>query len=322
MKNQIGKLYIDGFDAFVEYGVMVSRYGYKQLIQMPPFKKLDSNDWKDEDGEEVDLSDPQLDTRTLQLEFNILNLKYAEDLFVLLVDKCYHTFNFPELKKTYRLRLTTNGKLSSLIKLGSLTLSFADDFPEFPKGNYYNEGETEIRQMGYELDDIDFSRFGIWVLKDTDSNIRKCANIKENLKVSTKNANGVLYDGFKALYKGKDVTLKLLINTTSIEKFWERYNALYAVLLQPECRTLFFEGTVEEYECYYKNNSVSKFDILKNGKVWCEFSVTLSFLKDKHNSDSILATENDICIVLEEKPIETQEDYILLGNNPYALNKY
>ena len=37
-----GKLYIDGKDAFEEYGVFVERWGYKALIQMPNFKSITS----------------------------------------------------------------------------------------------------------------------------------------------------------------------------------------------------------------------------------------------------------------------------------------
>ena len=52
------KLFIDGLDAFSEYGIFVEQYGYKALVQMPSFKKLSSTEWPEYDGEEVDLSAP------------------------------------------------------------------------------------------------------------------------------------------------------------------------------------------------------------------------------------------------------------------------
>ena len=78
MKNL---LFIDGRDAYVEYGIFVEQYGYKQLIQFPSFKKLESTDWPEEDGIEVDLTATKLDTRRLQIQFCISNVRYAEDLF-------------------------------------------------------------------------------------------------------------------------------------------------------------------------------------------------------------------------------------------------
>ena len=56
----VGKLFIDGLDAFSEYGIFVEQYGYKALVQMPSFKKLSSTEWPEYDGEEVDLSAPLL----------------------------------------------------------------------------------------------------------------------------------------------------------------------------------------------------------------------------------------------------------------------
>ena len=41
----VGKLFIDGLDAFSEYGIFVEQYGYKALVQMPSFKKLNSTEW-------------------------------------------------------------------------------------------------------------------------------------------------------------------------------------------------------------------------------------------------------------------------------------
>ena len=99
-----GRLYIDGTDAFDEYGVFVEQYGYKALIQLPPFKNIDSTEWPEHDGEEYDLSAPVLDTKTFAISFCITDITSASDLFELLSDKSYHTFNFTELGKSYKLR--------------------------------------------------------------------------------------------------------------------------------------------------------------------------------------------------------------------------
>lgn len=294
MKNL---LFIDGKDAYIEYGVFVEQYGYKQLIQFASFKKIDSTDWPDEDGVEVDLTEPQLDTRTLQIQFCIANVRYAEDLFDELAIGAYHTFEFKQLGKTYTLRMTSNGTFKSFIKLGKLTLSFSDDFPVIPTGSHYALDKSGIRQIGFELDGIDFSQFGSYVLDGSEDSIRKASNIKENLKITTSNAAGVIYDSSAVQFKSKEVTLKLLIDAPDIAEFWKRYDGLFAVILQPENRNFYYAQLGNEYECYYKSMSVSKFDILRSGKVWCEFSVTLVFTDYRPVGQYMLLAHEDFDLV-------------------------
>lgn len=272
-----GRLYIDGTDAFDEYGVFVEQYGYKALIQLPPFKNIESTEWPEYDGEEYDLSAPVLDTKTFAISFCITDITSASDLFKALSDKSYHTFNFTELGKTYKLRLVSNGSLSSRIHLGKLSLSFADDFPELDQDTPYATGAEDVHQSGYELDGIDFSRFGVYVLDGSEDSILKAPNVRQNLTIDIKSVAGVSYDGENVFYEAKDVTLKLLIRAANVTVFWKRWNALFTELLKPEERILYLDKTVEEFDCFYKKNTVSKFDIMRNGHVWCEFSVVLTF---------------------------------------------
>lgn len=276
--RQQGKLYIDGVDAFVGYGIFVEKGGYKGVVQMPSFKKLDTTEWAEFDGIEVDLLSPILDTRQFQIQFCITNVRYAEDFFDDIATGAYHTFRFVELgNKTFKLRMVQNGSFSSLFNLGKLTLTFADDFPVVPSESYYQLGKSEIRQAGYELDGIDFSQFGSYILKGSDDSIRKAANVREALKIDVKSVAGLEYDAEEVHFKSKDVTMKLLIDAASITEFWQRYYSLFTILMQSESRTFYFDNLGSKYECYYKSSTVSKFEILKYGRIWCEFSVVLVF---------------------------------------------
>nr|DAL02901.1 MAG TPA: hypothetical protein [Caudoviricetes sp.] len=292
-----GKLFIDGHDAFTEYGIFVEQNGYRQIIQYPAFKKLDTTEWPDDDGIEVDLESPQLDTRTLQIQFCIVNVRYAEDLFDELSNGSYHTFEFTELKRTWRLRMTQNGSFKSRIKLGKITVSFADDFPVVPSGEFYPLGKTDIRQIGYEVDGVDMSQFGAYVLDGSDESIRKAANVRDNLKISTKDMRGIIYDGSAVTFKSKDVTLKCLINCDGIDEFWRRYDALFAVLLDADERRFYYAALGNEYNCYYKSMSVSKFDILRNNHVWCEFSIVLTVIDYHPVGQYMLLAHEDFALV-------------------------
>ena len=65
----INRLFIDGNDAYLQYGVYVTSGGFNELVAFPPLKSVDSNDWQEEDGEEADLSAPVLNTREIQVKF-------------------------------------------------------------------------------------------------------------------------------------------------------------------------------------------------------------------------------------------------------------
>lgn len=297
-----GKLLVDGEDAFSEYGIFVEQYGYKALIQMPSFKKLTSTEWPEYDGEEVDLTAPVLGTKSFSISFCMVNNRWAEDFFDLLAtDGAYHTFYFADLKRSYKLRMTSNGTFSSNVKFGKLALTFSQDDCEIPSAEPLDFGASGVRQFGYELDEIDFSQFGANVLDGTDDAIRKAPSVRANLSVSTADKHGVSYDDAEVHFKTKDVKLSLLIRAETIDDFWLRWDALFAVLMQPESRVFYFGDAGAEYECYYKSCSVSKFDILKNNHVWCEFSVTLTFTSCRPaNSYMLLATEDSDWVITED----------------------
>lgn len=312
-----GKLFIDGKDAFEEYGLFVEQYGYKALIQMPAFKNVTTTEWEEYDGEEPDLMTPLLDSKTFSIHFCLTNIFGAGNFYELITDKAYHIFQFVELGKSYKLRLVSNPSLSSFVNLGKVTINFADDFPPYVPNEIsdfepeeYNHPLTEepfenapngFKQEGYMLDNIDFSRFGIYVTDGSEDSIQKAPNVRENLAVRAKNLPGLVYDNDNVLYRAKDVSLKLFIHANEINDFWRRWYSFFTVLLQPELRSFYKDTTLEDFECYYKSNGITKFDILPNGRIWCEFTVTLRFTSDRPKGHYlILATEDEKVVITED----------------------
>lgn len=327
--NYAGRLFIDNKDAFTEYGVFVERYGYKALIQMPPFKTPESTEWEEYDGAEFDLIDPVLDSKTFQMQFCVMNISQVNDLFYILSDKSYHIFNFVEIGRSYKLRLSQNQSLSSKVTLGKITVSFVDDFPpiryrsgmtqedlaaQFPSVLNVDPYPTSVTKddVGYSLDDISFGRFGVLVLDGTNQNILKSPNVRDNLKVNIKGKSGIEYDDEEVRYKTKDVQMKLLINTTTLEDFWHRWDSFFTALIQPDTRELFSWEIINAYECFYKNNQVTKFDILSNGHIWCEFTVTMTFVSDRpEETEWLLASEDMLWIITEDD----DNDFVKLDKN-------
>lgn len=307
-----GRLYIDGTDAYAEYGVFVEQYGYKGLVGMPAFKTISVTEWAEYDGEEADLTDPVLDAKTVSIPFCMTSLAKAEDLYAALYGGAYHTFKFADLgDKEYKLRMTSTGSFSSLVNLGKMSLSFSDDFPPHPTGEPYAAGESGIKQTGYTLDGVDFAQFGAYITRGTDDSLRKAAEIRAALKISPTDAAGVVYDeGALQTFKAKDITLKLLIHASDIAEFWKRWNSLFAAVTAAETRTLYFPKLEAGYECYYKSCTVSRFEIVPAGRVWCEFNLVLRctsptlsttywlLASEAEDEDELIITETDAAAIM------------------------
>lgn len=80
-----GRFYIDGKDAFTEYGIYVQEGGYNELVAYPPLKAVTSNDWQEEDGIEPDLSEPTLNTKEFSLKIVLSGKDYCGEALL----NCY-----------------------------------------------------------------------------------------------------------------------------------------------------------------------------------------------------------------------------------------
>lgn len=294
-----GRFYIDGKDVYTEYGVYVQEKGYNELVAFPPLKSVTSNDWQEEDGIEPDLSEPMLNTKEFSFKIVLTGMDYRwGGLIEKLSDKAYHTFDFKEIGRSYRLRLVSNPNTDLAMTLGFITLKLADDFPL--DGYDYVEPESGIETYGdYELDSRPFTDYGIRILEGTLDEIQKSPNVKTNLLRNINTQNGALYDGEKVTYKTKDVKVNCLLRADTLDEFWRNYNALLYDLVRPEQRTLYVDETGYEYPCYYKSCSVSEF--YASEKIWLKFTLTLCFISFRLEDDEyVLATEAREIIVTED----------------------
>lgn len=269
-----GKLFIDGVDAYTNYGITLLEGAYAALIALPTFKKVEVTEWAEHDGVEADLSAPKLDTRTLQLPFHITDINGVDNFIDVITDGAYHVYSITELGITKRLRLTTGQSLDALHDRAKIVLTFADDFPVVPEANV-TPSTLPVQQPDYEIDRTPFHELGISVLAGTDASIRKAAQVRPSLTVNISSLDGVVYDSGLVKFKSKDITLNLFIHAPTIEQFWARWNALFSILMQSGERRFYFRPLSAEWNCYYKSMAVKRM-IVRNSDTWCEFSVTLT----------------------------------------------
>jgi hypothetical protein len=294
-----GKTYIDGNDAYLNYGIFITAGGYKELSCFPPMKDVSSVDWWEEDGIEPDLSDPKLDTRDVAITFAAHRAIRVGAFFELIADGAYHTFDLREIGRVYKLRLVSESALNHKRDLQTFTLRFANDFP-LPDGYTYQPPQSSLDEHeGYDLDGRSFVEYGVRILQGSLSEVLKSPAVKLNLLQNFDSQNGATYDGEVVRFQSKEVKLNCLMRAATLEEFWRNYNALLFDLVRPGERSLYVDSTGYEYPCYYKSCGVTEF--YPTGKIWWKFDITLVFISFHVGSDEyILVSEAGEWIITED----------------------
>lgn len=271
----VGRLYIDGKDAYLQYGAYVVGGGWNELVAYPPLKSVESNDWQEEDGVEADLSEPVLDTREVSVKFAFAGLRNRFLAFVeLLSDGAYHDFVCAYIGRKYKLRMTQQPNLDIARALATATIKFADDFPM--QGYEYKMPSSGMPVCcDYIIDNVPTTNYGLRVLQGTMSEIMKPAAVKQNLLRNIKTLSGAIYDGEAVTFKSKDVKLKCLMRAETLDELWRNYDALLYDLTRPEERILSVTEMGHYFPCYYKSCHVS--DFFPGGRPWLAFTLTLTF---------------------------------------------
>lgn len=301
-----GELYIDGTDVYESYGVWITEGGYDGLLSFPALVVPDKNVWPEEDGIEVDLENPVLSGKELTIPFVASDPAMDVDEFVTFVARPgYRTVRVPALGREWRLRLlsepsrVTYGRTAD--RLVSFSLRFADDFPSredtYPAAQ---GGGITLPESSYSLDGVALDTYGVMVEEGRDDVLRSAA-VRQNLTRKLSTMDGVLYDAGTVVFSEKDVTLKCLMVTDTMERFWKCYIAFFNDLIQPGERSLGYGETGKSYKCHYKSTSGWSLVSL-SGRVMVEFNLTLVFtaFRVSGNITYLLATEDGDLVSTED----------------------
>lgn len=291
--------YIDGISTWERFGVWVTKGGYKDLLYFPALVEPDSNDWPEEDGIDVDLSEPHLQEKEITISFMASNPDIdAADFIAYISTPGYHTLRVPSLNREWCLRLSTQTANKVYTNAREFLLKFIEDNPVRPSISLPDPGLI-VRDSGYELDGVSFADYGVVVDVARDE-LLKSPSVKQNLKRKVSTKDGQMYDAEHLVFSSKEATFKCHLKAVSMAAFWQCYDAFFLALTQPEERQLYVEYTGEQYPCYYKNSS--GFRILSlSGPVIVEFSLTLVFTVFRINEmEYLLASEAGELIETED----------------------
>lgn len=295
-------LIIDGYDIYSHFRCFTAESGSKSLVQFPKSKNIHTNDWQELDGIEADLSNPLPETRTPSLELYAHDKTDTQTLAAWLARQTYHSFTLhPSLagQMAYTLRLSALPTVTvTADRIARLTLQLVEDDPadwlQIPPHTQPDTIRTAsqnpaypyrkaYRQPDYAIDGIVLSDIGFNVLSGTDASLYKAGSVKEHLKTSLTPVPGTAYydQAGDTRFKSRDITLKLVAHTPSLNMFSIITRQLYGILMQPQARHLHFGKLDRTIPTYYKSMSVSRLIIRESGETWCEFSVTLATLTDR-----------------------------------------
>lgn len=291
--------YIDGISTRSRFGVWVTKGGYSDLLTFPALVDPDKNDWPEEDGIEVDLSDPRLQGKDITVSFLAGTHVGATDFIAFVSKPGYHTLHVPSLGREWRIRLAAQPANKMFVTATSFSIKFIQDVPVRPLSVALPDPGLIVRDCGYELDGVPLADYGVVVDVARDE-VLKAPAVKQNLSRKVRTQDGQVYDADHLVFSSKEVAFKCRLKAVSTTAFWECYDAFFAALIQPEERRLYVPVAGETYPCYYKKSSQFKVLSLRD-PVIVEFSLTLVFTVFRiQETDYILATEAGEWIVTED----------------------
>lgn len=109
----------------------------------------------------------------------------------------------------------------------------------------------------WKINGIDiFAIYGAAILKGSYAELLAPPTPKKRLEHDYADQNGVVIDTISALtYEAKRFSIKLALKGSSATEFWNRYNALFAVLAVPGAFTLWIADLNKTYTLIYEGCS-------------------------------------------------------------------
>lgn len=260
----IGACIIDGTD-IATLGMFIVKGGDNGFLVFPERKPPMTNDWFEEDGLDVDLSEVFFEAKKISVKFYLTaadatTFKARLTAFAtLLFQTGYRQIYVREFDKTFSLRFKeisdykhSGGLAKSGKKSGFVTVEFMMDDPLA----IYNDATllpvtTRPNLSRIKLNGLDLSKFGI-IIQDVYSSALRIRSPKSGLALSFERRTGILADlDFIPKKAGRQITIACTMLADSLSEFYDNYNALFNQLRIAQALTIELP-TTEVINCYYK----------------------------------------------------------------------
>lgn len=280
-----------------DFDVILGENSYKSLLQWPSLKSVQTNNWAEDDGIEVDLSAPRLSSRNFSLYFH----GYGEDRYAefisYLSNSAINDFWFPELGIKLSLRVDSNSLSKMQGNWQSFSINFVDDSPRMVFEPLLIDGTP----TDYQIDGTDFADYGLIVLEGTDKSLKQLPKNKQRLTISLDSQDGAVYDSDGSVNtESTKATLKLLLRAKTIHECIRLYYTFLRDMTTPQSKELFRADKIESYECYYDSNSVSNFCLLHSGLWGIVFDLTINIIRYSIGDDEYIVDDSGLIMLLTD----------------------
>ncbi len=268
---------IDGTD-LATLGMFILKGGDYDLFSFPERKRPPQNDWFEEDGLDVDLSEMLLKEKTVTIKYfliaeNTTLLQQRLNTFETLhFQPGYRQLYIEAFNRTFELRTAEfteykhkGGYVMNGKKTAEITVKYVMDNP-----TQYFQSAVETPTINRKhlshisLNGYDLSHFGIIVQNAYDT-LLKIASPKLGIINKSKYATGVASDtDFTPKKKSKRIIIDCIMVTETYADFETNYTALFNQLTKTGAIQIGMRGAT--FDCYYsKMNNFEKKKPLTNG---------------------------------------------------------
>lgn len=289
--------YIDGVSCLQRFGVWITKGGYDDLLCFPAMREPEKNDWPEEDGIEVDLSEPRLERKEAAVSFLSSGGVYVGEFLEFLSAPGRHTLHIPSLEREWQLRLEDQKTCRVYPGATDFTLNFVEDQPVRPVADLPDPGLT-VRPSLYELDGVDLADYGV-IVDESMSAFQKMPAVKQNLRRKVSTLDGEIYDSEHLVFCSKEAVFNCRIKAADMARMWACYDAFFAALIQPGERSLYVDYMGNEFPCYY--SGATGFKLLGLKPAMISFNLTLVFTVFRlDGADYLLASQGGNLVTSED----------------------
>lgn len=292
---------IDNID-ISRYGASVPLGGYNSLFQWGAAKPLYTNDWAEENGLEVDLSEIFLQNISGSINFSIQgDIDNISSFWSFLQSSPVHSCYFGPIGFGANMTFTKITSLDYAVTFSKIVVNYVINSPD--TGAAQPSPIEDIPNQPVSIDGVNLSNFGVWSLYGISNQALLEAGFKGLLSRNISTLNGIQYDENPVLWNAGQrswtqssthspvkksalqVSLPCALSSPSISNFWQNYNALKYALIKKNTsvedstqaclRTIGLNGT--KYG-YYSGQTVQDVQIRGDGiTVW--FNIILTIIR-------------------------------------------
>lgn len=261
---------INGLNTITTWNAYLLDGSLKALIQYPKLKPLLKNDWAEEDGLEIDRTNPVLDKGIVILSYLIDETDIDTFITYLKNNSSLQHYSL-ELSWGFTLRFMKATKINKEQGKFTLDVHLISNLPQ------YNIQEPVYSGIdyGWSINTYNFSKFGIIPLDGSLGSLENTYISRKRLIHNSRFTNGVtVLDTSVKKKQEYTVTLKLLMIHTSTTTFKNNWLRFIGQLRRDDGGTGQIIANGNTYDFYYKYSKVVSLEIM-NGTIYCEFNVNL-----------------------------------------------